>query len=387
MARPGRVFDVLRYCAYCRSRAIRTTRESGIRGALCNRVKIFIGPWAVDRCRRIQIPKTRTRSHWAPCRRHRRSLHWRGANRRPPDPARIYNCALSGMRDDGRRRRGIRADGDRPSAGSSGRGGSDDPGNGSGRGRIEGEGRRGSACRCRVRAARRTPYPRSSSRLASAFVTRRSTISSPKRRTLLRDVELQYVFTGKGKRQALRGRPVAFALWSEVEAGVDRRPNRAAASADQVETRQEAPGLSHPHARYRGAAREGHRRRAADVRLLPGRGALEGLRAQVPGVRQQARQAQAVGRRRPDREAHRLSTLHRRHLRSGVSSAAARNSWSPPPARRSRSCVSRRCRARPFRASCSPMPFLCRSSRHLRSSSRPTTGITSRSRRSPSTRC
>jgi len=34
-------------------------------------------------------------------------------------------------------------------------------------------------------------------------------------RTLLRDVELQYVFTGKGRRETLRGRPVAFALWSE----------------------------------------------------------------------------------------------------------------------------------------------------------------------------
>jgi len=33
--------------------------------------------------------------------------------------------------------------------------------------------------------------------------------------TLLDDVKLQYVLTGKGKRQVLRGRPVAFALWSE----------------------------------------------------------------------------------------------------------------------------------------------------------------------------
>jgi len=33
--------------------------------------------------------------------------------------------------------------------------------------------------------------------------------------TLLRDVQLQYVFTGKGKKEILRGRPVAFALWSE----------------------------------------------------------------------------------------------------------------------------------------------------------------------------
>jgi hypothetical protein len=35
--------------------------------------------------------------------------------------------------------------------------------------------------------------------------------------TLLRDVELKYVFTGKGKRQVLRGRPVAYALWSETK--------------------------------------------------------------------------------------------------------------------------------------------------------------------------
>jgi hypothetical protein len=35
--------------------------------------------------------------------------------------------------------------------------------------------------------------------------------------TLLADVELQYAFTGEGKNQALRGRPVAFALWSETK--------------------------------------------------------------------------------------------------------------------------------------------------------------------------
>jgi hypothetical protein len=34
---------------------------------------------------------------------------------------------------------------------------------------------------------------------------------------LLRDVELRYVLTGKGRRQTLRGRPVAFALWSELK--------------------------------------------------------------------------------------------------------------------------------------------------------------------------
>jgi hypothetical protein len=33
----------------------------------------------------------------------------------------------------------------------------------------------------------------------------------------LRDVELRYVFTGKGGRETLRGRPVAFALWSDAQ--------------------------------------------------------------------------------------------------------------------------------------------------------------------------
>jgi hypothetical protein len=36
-------------------------------------------------------------------------------------------------------------------------------------------------------------------------------------KSILRDVKLEYVFTGKGKREALRGRPVAFALWSETK--------------------------------------------------------------------------------------------------------------------------------------------------------------------------
>ena len=34
---------------------------------------------------------------------------------------------------------------------------------------------------------------------------------------LLKDVKLQYVFTGKGRSETLRGRPVAFALWSEAK--------------------------------------------------------------------------------------------------------------------------------------------------------------------------
>jgi hypothetical protein len=34
-------------------------------------------------------------------------------------------------------------------------------------------------------------------------------------KALLRDVKLEYVFTGTGRREVLRGRPVAFALWSD----------------------------------------------------------------------------------------------------------------------------------------------------------------------------
>jgi hypothetical protein len=36
-------------------------------------------------------------------------------------------------------------------------------------------------------------------------------------KSMLRDVELEYVFTGKGKKEVLRGRPVVFALWSEAK--------------------------------------------------------------------------------------------------------------------------------------------------------------------------
>ncbi|MGB5102028.1 MAG: hypothetical protein WBO04_01750 [Steroidobacteraceae bacterium] len=36
-------------------------------------------------------------------------------------------------------------------------------------------------------------------------------------KSVLRDVDLKYVFTGKGRREVLRGRPVAFALWSEAK--------------------------------------------------------------------------------------------------------------------------------------------------------------------------
>ena len=38
-----------------------------------------------------------------------------------------------------------------------------------------------------------------------------------KAKAILRDVELEYVFTRKGRKEVLRGRPVVFALWSETK--------------------------------------------------------------------------------------------------------------------------------------------------------------------------
>ena len=45
----------------------------------------------------------------------------------------------------------------------------------------------------------------------------REVLAAGEAQALLNDVELQYVFTGEGKNQVLRGRPVAFALWSETK--------------------------------------------------------------------------------------------------------------------------------------------------------------------------
>jgi hypothetical protein len=38
-----------------------------------------------------------------------------------------------------------------------------------------------------------------------------------KAKAILHEVELEYVFTGKGRKEVLRGRPVVFALWSETK--------------------------------------------------------------------------------------------------------------------------------------------------------------------------
>jgi hypothetical protein len=80
--------------------------------------------------------------------------------------------------------------------------------------------------------------------------------------TLLRDVELQYVFTGKGKTQVLRGRPVAFALWSEsklewsiVQIELPRPPIKWKPGGKPLAFRTLTPGIQAHHVNGTGAER------------------------------------------------------------------------------------------------------------------------------------
>jgi hypothetical protein len=79
---------------------------------------------------------------------------------------------------------------------------------------------------------------------------------------LLRDVELQYVFTGKGKNQVLRGRPVAFALWSEakqewsiVHIELPRPPIKWKPGGKPLAFRTLTPGIEARHVKGTGAER------------------------------------------------------------------------------------------------------------------------------------
>ncbi len=81
-------------------------------------------------------------------------------------------------------------------------------------------------------------------------------------RGLLREVELQYVLTGKGKRQALRGRPVAFALWSEAkqewtiaQLELPRPPVRWKPGRKPLPFRSLTPGIEARHVKGTGAER------------------------------------------------------------------------------------------------------------------------------------
>jgi hypothetical protein len=79
---------------------------------------------------------------------------------------------------------------------------------------------------------------------------------------LLRDVELQYVFTGKGKREVLRGRPVAFALWNETKREwtvahieLPRPPIKWRPGRKPLPFRTVTPGIEARHVKGTGAER------------------------------------------------------------------------------------------------------------------------------------
>ena len=79
---------------------------------------------------------------------------------------------------------------------------------------------------------------------------------------LLQDVELEYVLTGKGRRQTLRGRPVAFALWSEAhqewtiaQIELPRPPVKWKPGRKPLPFRLLTPGIEARHVKGTGAER------------------------------------------------------------------------------------------------------------------------------------
>jgi len=79
---------------------------------------------------------------------------------------------------------------------------------------------------------------------------------------LLKDVKLQYAFTGKGKREVLRGRPVAFALWSEAkmewtiaQVEIPRPPVRWRPGGRPLAFTVRTPGIQARHVKGTGAER------------------------------------------------------------------------------------------------------------------------------------
>jgi hypothetical protein len=81
-------------------------------------------------------------------------------------------------------------------------------------------------------------------------------------KSLLRGVELEYVFTGKGRREVLRGRPVAFALWSEanqewsiVHIEIPRPPVKWRPGGRPMSFIVRTPGVEARHVRGTGAER------------------------------------------------------------------------------------------------------------------------------------
>jgi hypothetical protein len=81
-------------------------------------------------------------------------------------------------------------------------------------------------------------------------------------RSLLQPVELKYVFTGKGRRETLRGRPVAFALWSDnnkewsvVHIEIPRPPVKWKPGRKPLPFTVITPGVTATHVKGTGAER------------------------------------------------------------------------------------------------------------------------------------
>jgi len=81
-------------------------------------------------------------------------------------------------------------------------------------------------------------------------------------RELLEDYELQYVFTGKGRNETLRGRPVAFALWDEAEQDwivarieIPKPPIRWKPGGKPIKFTLLTPGIQAQHIKGTGAER------------------------------------------------------------------------------------------------------------------------------------
>jgi len=81
-------------------------------------------------------------------------------------------------------------------------------------------------------------------------------------RELLENYELQYVFTGKGRNETLRGRPVAFALWSEAvqdwivaRIEIPKPPIRWKPGGKPIKFTLLTPGIEAKHTKGTGAER------------------------------------------------------------------------------------------------------------------------------------
>ncbi len=81
-------------------------------------------------------------------------------------------------------------------------------------------------------------------------------------RAMLRDTELEYFFTGKGKNELLRGRPVVFALWSEnrqewtiAHVEIPRPPIRWRPGGRPMKFLTRTPGIKAEHVKGTGAER------------------------------------------------------------------------------------------------------------------------------------